>query len=172
MFFNNGLSSIILLEQNHDDGMLAEEVPEEIPGEASAAYQAPETLASTEVAQEQTPGDASEVPSEEELLSMSINATQDLFTKVYLIKRIDRLKDWLNYLLDQLDKKVDVDELYTLENYRTFIDILSNIDITMATPSLYHLVAQLELELIELLQKIRAKIEERNAQEEFLQDKG
>ena len=151
MIFNDGLSSIILFENNYDDGL----VPDEEPS------QEPETNVS-----EAAPEPEQEVPNKEDLLTLSIDATQDLFTKVYLVKRIDRLKDWINYLLDQLDKKIDADELYVLENYRTFIDILSNIDIAMPTAALYHIVAQIEIELTDLLRKIKDNIEHQNVQSE------
>lgn len=157
MYFSDGLSSIILFENNYDDGLVPEEEPAQEQDPSIGTQEAPQATAS-ETEQQSVSDQTQEVPSEEDLLTLSIDTTQDLFTKVYLIKRIDRLKDWINYLMDQLDKKIDADELYTLENYRTFIDILSNIDIAMPTAALYHIVAQIEIELAELLRKIKEGI--------------
>jgi len=131
------------LEQDHivDDTPAQPEQPEQ-PQEPEQAEQ------ETEQAQEQ--------PSEEELMSRQIDANQDVFTKIYLLKRLDKLSRWMVNLKSVVNRHVDADAIKQFESYQMLLGVLKQVALATETAVLYHTLIQLEIELLELLRKLDA----------------
>ena len=94
----------------------------------------------------------------DDLIAMQISTTQDIFTKMYLIKRIEKLENYVNNLIDLLEVKYDIDEFDQLKRMKIYIDTLNKIALTLPTDTLYHIVVGFEFDLMDLLDRLAEAI--------------
>lgn len=102
----------------------------------------------------ETTNSSSAPMSQEDLTSMSISHTQEMFTKLYISSRITELENEIKYLKDKLNHKVDIEFIRTMDNMILFLQITDKLLPTLDTTALFHMIAQLEMDFLDLLHKV------------------
>ena len=97
--------------------------------------------------QEMAPGE--EEPTEEELLAMQIEQTNDLFVKFSLYDKIVDLEDKLEYFKDNFED-VQSDMYQRTLQLKEFLNILSNLIFSIETAVAYQMYGSIMLQLTEL----------------------
>ena len=91
---------------------------------------------------------------EDDIVAIQISQTQEIFTKIYLIQRLEKLKKYLENLIDLMELKYDIDEFDQLKRIAMYVGILDEIALTLPADTLYHMIVGFEFDLLELIQKI------------------
>jgi hypothetical protein len=147
----NNLNVLLLLEaelHQGDDEDIDKVTEEESPEEGEE--QAPEE--GEEDGEEQAPPE----PTEEEQFAFELEGTQDKFIQFVLYEKILDLSNKISILKDNIQSGLNKNDdgfLSTLKNYEQYIQVLNELIFTVSTGTIYKLLGQLELELIELLEK-------------------
>ena len=102
----------------------------------------------------QQPEAAPQQPDENSLIAMQIDQTQEVFTKIYLIKRIDQIKKYIGSLISLMEMKFDLDEFEQLKRLNTYIDTLDEFALILPSETLYQMVVGFEFDLLDLIAKI------------------
>jgi len=100
------------------------------------------------------PEQTAPVLDEDDIIAVQISQTQEVFTKIYLVKRLEKLKKYLDNLIDLMELKYDIDEFDQLKRISSYIDILDEIALILPADTLYHILVGFEFDLLELLKKI------------------
>jgi len=97
-----------------------------------------------------------EEPTQEEQFAYELEGTQDKFIQFVLYEKILDLSNKISILKDNIQSglnKNDDQFLSSLKNYDQYIQVLNELIFTVSTGTIYKLLGQLELELIELLER-------------------
>ena len=136
-------------QQAVTDDSGAQQVPEEAE-QAAAEQQAQD---------EQTAAEQQPQLDEDDIIAIQISQTQEVFTKMYLIKRLEKLKKYVENLIDLMEMKYDIDEFDQLKRISLYLDILDDIGLILPADTLYHMITGFEFDLLDLVQKISKVVE-------------
>jgi len=94
-------------------------------------------------------------PSEEDVFNAELTGTQDKFVQFILYDKLNELSNKLEIIKDNIqirDTDFDNDFNERIEQYSQYINVLNELIFSVSTSTIYNIVGQLELELIELLE--------------------
>ncbi len=141
-------------EEMHSDDEVDESVNNDEEGEETQEAQ-------PEDGQEEVPTDeeGNEIqpePTEEEIFSYELQAAEDKFTQFVLYEKLIELDNKLEILQSNVQfKNEEFDLLFSekLDQYKQYVGVLNELIFTMSTSTVYNIVGQLELEIINLLEQ-------------------
>ncbi len=131
----------------------ADEQPTEAPNAAEQGA-GDQTEAAAQAGAPDTAEQQDQLPDEDELIAVQITQTQEVFTKIYLIKHIEQLKKYVDNLISLMEMKYDIDEFDQLKRLSTYIDTLDEIALTLPSETLYQILIGFEFDLLDLITKI------------------
>ena len=134
----------------NDEGLVDSEAEEQSEAPQAAEQGAEEQSEAPQAAEQ----GAAQLPDEDELIAVQITQTQEVFTKIYLIKRIEQLKKYVDNLISLMEMKYDIDEFDQLKRLSTYVDTLDEIALTLPSETLYQIVIGFEFDLLDLIGKI------------------
>ena len=153
-------SNIILLleselqqadDEPHPDDELGDDTLSEVPANGSQQEENP---------QEQTPPQnidpetGEPIPSPEEAFTYELEGAEDKFIQIILYGKLMDLATKLELLQINVQDGVGVKSKYyydKLTQYKQYVDVLNELIFSISTSTIYKLVGQIELELIDLL---------------------
>lgn len=103
--------------------------------------------------------------SDEEQFAMEIDATEDKFLQFVLYDKLGDLASKIDILRDNIksDRAAEaLDLISNLDHYAQYIQVLNELIFSMSTSTIYKILGQIELELIDLLQIYNASLEQKN----------
>lgn len=162
-FFNQASHfETILLENDgglveaEDNGSIDDQWYREPVDQVQAPESQPAAQAQAQGSQPVNQAQAPEFPEfdSDDLAAIQITQTQEIFTKMYLIRRLDKLKRYVKNLIDVMEMKFDIDEFDRLKKISIYINTLDGIALILPAETLYHIIVDFEFELLELVGKI------------------
>lgn len=146
---------ILLLEselQQADDEPHPDDNPEEQGDRAS--QEAQEGQEGGEVPADIDPETGEPIPSPEEAFTYELEGAEDKFIQIILYGKLMDLATKLELLQINVQDGVGVKSKYyydKLTQYKQYVDVLNELIFSISTSTIYKLVGQIELELIDLL---------------------
>jgi len=109
-----------------------------------------------------------EAPSEEDIFNSEIAGTEDKFLQFVLYDKLIDLNSKINILLDNVKNDSTAEALSLLDNlkhYSQYLNVLNELIFSISTSTIYKIVGQIELELIDLLEIYNASLERKVSEE-------
>lgn len=143
---STNLPLLLLLESeeiNSDDEALPDEEP---PSEEEVSEQQEEEM--------------EQPPTEEEAFGFEIGAAEDKFLQFTLYDKLVALSGKIEILLDSIkNSKSDNEIIDKLEHYQQYLNVLNELIFSMSTTTVYKILGQIDLELVDLLTEYNNKLE-------------
>lgn len=146
---NTNMPLLLLLE--------AEEINSDDETDASQDADQAEASAASEEDEQPAP------PTPEEQLAFELEGTEDKFLQFVLYDKLTELSSKIDILLDNIKNDEIAEEIQLvqkLEHYKQYLEVLNELIFSMSTNTVYKVLGQIELELIDLLQIYNASLEQ------------
>jgi len=104
-------------------------------------------------------------PTEEEIFTYEMQGSEDKFLQFTLYDKLGELGSKIKILQDNVknDKSSEaIDLLVNLAHYSQYINVLNELIFTVSTSTIYKILGQIELELIDMLELYNASLEKQN----------
>jgi len=104
-------------------------------------------------------------PSPEEVLTFELEGTEDKFLQFVLYDKLSDLSSKITILQDNIKNDGDAESLNLitkLNHYGQYLEVLNELIFSISTSTVYKILGQIELELIDILQIYDAALQKQN----------